>query len=71
MVTVQKLVLLGLYFRHGGLYFGSENNKSGAKHVAKADSRPGPRTKVNAMFKEDISEKKIKRPDPLILRGAR
>ena len=36
----------------------SENNKRGAKYCAKADSRPGPRTKVNSMTKEDISEKK-------------
>ena len=34
-----------------------ENNKSGAKCGAKANSRPGPQTKVNAMSQEDFSEK--------------
>ena len=46
---------------------GRKNNKSGAKRGAKADSRSGPRTKVNAMSKEDTSEKKnLKWSDPLI-----
>ena len=34
-----------------------KNNKSGAKRGARADSRQGPRTKVNAMSKEDIFKK--------------
>ena len=34
---------------------GWKNNKSGAKRGAGAESRPGPRTKVNAMYKEDIN----------------
>ena len=33
------------------------NIKSGAERGAEADSHPGPRTKVNAMSKEDISKK--------------
>ena len=37
---------------------GRKNNNGGAKRGALADSHPGPRTKVNAMSKEDISEKK-------------
>ena len=36
-----------------------KNNKGGAERGAKADSCPGPRTKVNAMSKEDISEKNL------------
>ena len=44
-----------------------KNNKSGAERGAKGDSRPGPRTKVNAISKEDIFKKKIiKWPDTLI-----
>ena len=43
---------------------GRKNNNGGAKRGALADSHPGPRTKVNAMSKEDISEKKKLRPDP-------
>ena len=39
---------------------GRKNNKSGAERGAKVDNRPGPRTKVNAMSKEDIFKKKIK-----------
>ena len=36
-----------------------KNKKSGAKHGgARADGRTGHRTKVNAMFKEDISKEK-------------
>ena len=35
-----------------------ENNKSGAKCGAKANSLPGPQTKFNAMSKKDISKKK-------------
>ena len=42
---------------------GRKNNKSGTKRGARADTRPGPRTKVNAISEEDISEKKIKWPD--------
>ena len=33
---------------------GRKNNKSGAERGAEGDSRPGPRTKVNAISKEDI-----------------
>ena len=36
-----------------------KNNKSGAERGAKGGSRPGPRTKVNTMYNEDISEIKI------------
>ena len=39
---------------------GRKNNKSGAERGAKGGSYPGPRTKVNAMSKEDIFKKKIK-----------
>ena len=39
---------------------GSENNKSGAKCAAKADSHPGTSKKAIDMSKEDISEKKNK-----------
>ena len=35
---------------------GRQNNKGGSKRGARADSYPGPRIKVNAMTKEDISE---------------
>ena len=35
----------------------SEKNKNGTKRGAKADRHPGPRTKVNAMSREHISEK--------------
>ena len=36
----------------------SKNYKSGAKRGARADNRPGPRVKVNAMSKEVIIPKK-------------
>ena len=39
---------------------GRKNNKSCAECGAKGNSRPGPRTKVNAMSKEITSEKKGK-----------
>ena len=42
------------------LIFVRKNDRSGAERSAKGDSRPGPRTKVNAMSKEGISEKKFK-----------
>ena len=45
---------------------GRKNNKSGAERGAKVDNRPGPRTKVNAMSKEDIfKKKKLKWPATL------
>ena len=42
---------------------GRKNNKSGAKCGARANSRLRPRTMVNAMSKENISEKNLKEPD--------
>ena len=66
MVTVQKLVLhlvdvcslvqrIKSRFLAGRSRFqtGRKNNKSDAERCAKGDSRLGPRTKVNAMSKED------------------
>ena len=38
----------------------SENNKIGAKRGAKSDGCPRPRTKVKAIPRETISEKKFK-----------
>ena len=60
----------GLDLQQGGLGFvaGRKINKSSTKHGARADSRRGPRTKVNAVFKEDISEKKSKWLDTVRLR---
>ena len=65
MVTVQKLVLhlvdicsLVQKINQAGRSLFQKNNKSGAERGAKGDSRPGPGTKVKAMSKEDIFQKK-------------
>ena len=49
---------------------GRKNNKSGDERSAKGDScpRPGPRTKVNAMYlRRAFPKKKFKWPDTLIM----
>ena len=43
--------------------FNVQNWLGSAKRSARADSRPGHRTKINAMSKEDFSEKKLKWPE--------
>ena len=56
--ALQHKTLIKSLFQAGRSLFqaGRKNNKSGAERGAKADSRPGPRNKVNAMS-EDIFEK--------------